>query len=58
MDIFEIKLSGISGESYNKTPIYICGYASLGEKTYYISNGSINENATGFEVSYSHIANK
>ena len=54
--IFEMKLSGISSDAYNQTQLYICGYAILGDKTYYISGGNIGESAVGFEITYSSIA--
>ena len=53
-DVFEMKLSNIT-ESVQEANLFLCAYITVGDKTYYISNGEINEDAKDFAVNYKEI---
>ena len=50
-DVFEMKLSNIK-ESVQETNLFLCAYLTAGDKTYYISNGEINSDASSFVVNF------
>lgn len=53
-DIFEMKITGISAENY-ATSLFLCGYITVGDKTYYLNAGKCSESALDFKTSYESV---
>ena len=54
-DIFEMKITGIGSEN-QATSLFLCGYITVGDKTYYLSVGKCNESALDFATSYESVS--